>query len=260
MVEADENWYGTQTGAYHATNNTCGSGNQVSDNVNFFPWWADETMSTYYSLPVPGITCPADQVRVGDVNNTYTAAGNEFDPVVADTCRPTTMVNDQNLLGTLAGYTFMADTTLVMWTITDAFGNNYYCLYNVIVTEGDMMIEPQNEQNLEILTDTKTLTIPTADDGEEDLSINLKLASCPNPFNNSTLITYHIPADGEVILEINDMFGKRIMTLADGIHTTGSYSVRLQGEYLYPGVFMAILRFRSSDDLMFRAIKLIRDR
>jgi parallel beta-helix repeat protein len=36
------NWWGDATGPYHATTNTEGFGNAVSDNVEYDPWWGDE--------------------------------------------------------------------------------------------------------------------------------------------------------------------------------------------------------------------------
>ena len=37
-VNAIDNWWGSNTGPYHPTLNPQGTGNPVSDNVDFIPW------------------------------------------------------------------------------------------------------------------------------------------------------------------------------------------------------------------------------
>ena len=47
----------------------------------------------------------------------------------------------------------------------------------------------------------------------------------PNPFNPSTTITYRIPREATVRLEIVSLLGQQLETLAEGTHTPGTYSV-----------------------------------
>lgn len=51
----------------------------------------------------------------------------------------------------------------------------------------------------------------------------------PNPFNPATTITYRLPAPARVVLEIFDISGRKIRTLAAGRHTTGSHQVIWDG-------------------------------
>jgi len=37
-LDAEDNWWGDATGPYHATTNTCATGDQVSDQVDYTPW------------------------------------------------------------------------------------------------------------------------------------------------------------------------------------------------------------------------------
>lgn len=39
VVDATANWWGDASGPYHATTNPLGAGNEVSDNVDYSPWW-----------------------------------------------------------------------------------------------------------------------------------------------------------------------------------------------------------------------------
>ena len=47
----------------------------------------------------------------------------------------------------------------------------------------------------------------------------------PNPFNPSTTITYRVPKEANVRLEILSLLGQQLETLAEGTHTPGTYSV-----------------------------------
>jgi pectin methylesterase-like acyl-CoA thioesterase len=135
-LDATDNWWGDPTGPYHPVKNICGLGNDVSDHVDFYPWWVDAGMTTPFVVPTPAITCPGNQTRCADetAGDTYTTAGTEFDPdVVDDPCFPTTKVNNLNGGNTLDGYIFDPGTTSVSWTITDAMGNDYYCNFDVTI-------------------------------------------------------------------------------------------------------------------------------
>ncbi|MCD6595894.1 T9SS type A sorting domain-containing protein, partial [bacterium] len=46
----------------------------------------------------------------------------------------------------------------------------------------------------------------------------------PNPFNNTTSISYYLPNDGYITLEIYDYLGKKIFTLADGNFGVGKHT------------------------------------
>jgi hypothetical protein len=51
----------------------------------------------------------------------------------------------------------------------------------------------------------------------------------PNPFNPTTLITYQIPADGNVRLEVYNLIGQPVRTLIDKPQSAGTYSVEWDG-------------------------------
>ena len=52
----------------------------------------------------------------------------------------------------------------------------------------------------------------------------------PDPFNCMTLITYEIPFNGTVVLEIFNIAGKHIKTLVDGIQQPGRYTIAWDGK------------------------------
>ena len=48
----------------------------------------------------------------------------------------------------------------------------------------------------------------------------------PNPFNPSTIISYELPAAGEVSLKVYDVLGKEVATLVNEYRNAGSYNVQ----------------------------------
>lgn len=69
----------------------------------------------------------------------------------------------------------------------------------------------------------------------------------PNPFNSVTVIEYEIKKEGNVIIEIFDVLGKKVKTLVHKHHRAGKYSVYWNGKdekgnTLSSGVYLYILR------------------
>jgi len=52
----------------------------------------------------------------------------------------------------------------------------------------------------------------------------------PNPFNPETTINYSVPNAGKVAVRIYNVLGQQILTLAEGDHTPGFYSIRWDGK------------------------------
>ncbi len=52
----------------------------------------------------------------------------------------------------------------------------------------------------------------------------------PNPFNPTTVIQFELPVDGPATLEIYDLLGSRVRTLATGPHEAGYYRVAWDGK------------------------------
>lgn len=59
----------------------------------------------------------------------------------------------------------------------------------------------------------------------------------PNPFNPNTKITYHIPKNNFVKLEIFDIRGKLIQTLVNEPQVAGNYSIEVSGINFSSGVY-----------------------
>lgn len=66
------------------------------------------------------------------------------------------------------------------------------------------------------------------DDGAVPTRFSLR--AFPNPFNPSTTIHYSIPEQHEVMLRIFDLLGREVLTIAEGIKTSGTHSVKWNGK------------------------------
>jgi hypothetical protein len=68
----------------------------------------------------------------------------------------------------------------------------------------------------------------------------------PNPFNRSTLISYHLTFPAFVTLKIVDPQGKEIRTLVEKFQATGSYAVPFDAGDLPSGVYVTTLRINNA--------------
>ena len=60
----------------------------------------------------------------------------------------------------------------------------------------------------------------------------------PNPFNSSTIIKYSVPLEGQVTIELYNVIGELIKTLADGFYSTGIHTVNLSSDDLPSGIYL----------------------
>jgi parallel beta-helix repeat protein len=81
-LDATYNWWGDASGPYHATTNPSGTGNAVSDNVDYSPWWG----ANYIGAAHPwswytndSIQDAIDAASAGDTINVVTGTYNGFE-------------------------------------------------------------------------------------------------------------------------------------------------------------------------------------
>jgi Carboxypeptidase regulatory-like domain/Secretion system C-terminal sorting domain len=88
-----------------------------------------------------------------------------------------------------------------------------------------------NKDNEEI--NTFKLSMPLVEHGKPTIS----LSNYPNPFVGTTVITYGIPVEGSVRLEIFALTGQKIKTINAGYQTAGNHSIDLEANDMKPGMY-----------------------
>jgi hypothetical protein len=59
----------------------------------------------------------------------------------------------------------------------------------------------------------------------------------PNPFNSQTVIRYEIASPGQIRLQVFDLLGRRVATLAEGFQQPGAHIVRFDATGLASGTY-----------------------
>ncbi|HBS87716.1 MAG TPA: hypothetical protein DEA97_14225 [Bacteroidales bacterium] len=99
----------------------------------------------------------------------YFIQGDEFDPKgVLDNCDNTEVVNDYNGLSTLAGEIFVAGTTLITWTVTDAAENQ---------TQESFTLTIKNYDFIHSVEDIGLSVFPNPSDGIINFSSNNEISA-----------------------------------------------------------------------------------
>lgn len=65
------------------------------------------------------------------------------------------------------------------------------------------------------------------------------LPNYPNPFNPATTLTFALPQTANVTLDIFDAVGRKVKTIAQGLHAAGTYKVTFDAAGLPSGMYVA---------------------
>jgi hypothetical protein len=95
---------------------------------------------------------------------------------------------------------------------------------------------------------------------EQPVAKPIAMSCYPNPFSNFTMITYTLPFEGKVVLEINNILGSKVTTLVSETQPAGDHMVKFDTNALPSGVYTATLKISSSTDELVRTIKLINNK
>jgi hypothetical protein len=89
--------------------------------------------------------------------------------------------------------------------------------------------------------------MPLAVDEETPVPNSLSLdPGFPNPFTTQTTLSYYLPAAAEVRLEVFDVAGRRVTTLANGLVAEGSHTAVWDAGIAASGAYLARLTVTSS--------------
>lgn len=86
--------------------------------------------------------------------------------------------------------------------------------------------------------------------------VEVTLQNYPNPFNPTTVISYQLPAQSEVRLDIFDMLGRRVAVLVDEAQPAGTYSAEFDASNLASGVYL--YRLQTGEAVQTRQMVLVK--
>jgi len=144
-VDARYNWWGSATGPYHSTLNPTGTGNRVSDYVNFDPWMPSLKVTPFVHdvavtkvLPVPLTTTVGTPV---DVKVTVKNEGNLFETITVTAYYDAVSLGPQVIVDLAPG---ASKTISFMWATT---GMVEYHDYIVSATADQVLGETHTADN-----------------------------------------------------------------------------------------------------------------
>ncbi|MEO8399542.1 MAG: T9SS type A sorting domain-containing protein [Ignavibacteriaceae bacterium] len=97
------------------------------------------------------------------------------------------------------------------------------------------------------IIDGKKYGVVTSTEKETQVSESFDIiTNYPNPFNNSTIISYTIANEGDVNISVFDVLGRKVKDLIDEKKEKGSYKIRLNADELSSGIYFLVLNTNSS--------------
>jgi hypothetical protein len=94
----------------------------------------------------------------------------------------------------------------------------------------------------------------------DNSSKRLAMTCYPNPFKNTTTITFSVPFAGMATLEVSNLLGTRMAVLLSENKVSGTYKIEFNADDLPEGIYSASLRLKSTDNEIFQTIKMVINR
>ncbi len=166
------------------------------------------------TLDVEGNPCLTDPCLPGIV---YIIVSNEGDYVLSDNGQ----WFDDTFIWDGCDYTFdFGDSAIAVGVITERRDINWETYHTIDLVDFETI-------------STTALASQTNNDPESYRFIR----NFPNPFNNTTVIRFWVPANDRVTLKIYDVVGSQITALIDEYKRKGMYQTRFNAGHLASGVY-----------------------
>lgn len=101
-------------------------------------------------------------------------------------------------------------------------------------------------QGVELSVPSVKILEPSDTPGESKGVFTLE-ANQPNPFSTFTMITYTLPENGEVYLNILNVLGEEVSVIVKGQQIAGKYAVKFEGSGLTPGMYISKLVLKGTN-------------
>jgi hypothetical protein len=129
--------------------------------------------------------------------------------------------------------TTVADTTVTLSTPLTA-NTVYYWRVNAMDTAGISAYSA-----VAVFATGTTLNVNEITELPKEFEL---LQNYPNPLNPTTIISYQLPVNSFVTLNVYDVIGREVRTLVNGPKASGSYTIQFDGSDLPSGVYFYRLR------------------
>lgn len=138
-----------------------------------------------------------------------------------------------------------------------------------------LWIEPQSEQALDRLSDGLWLGLGNESQLADGNGIQVdgnaliipKVLSLsqgcylgqnvPNPFSQSSAISYYLPEDGTVSLKVYDMLGREVLTMVDAFQSQGFYTVTIERKNLLAGEYTYRLELQGRNRFYVKSLRMV---
>jgi hypothetical protein len=78
----------------------------------------------------------------------------------------------------------------------------------------------------------------------------------PNPFNPTTQITFGLPKESTVRVEVYNLLGQQVAEIASGVHAAGFHTVRFDASGLTSGMYL--YKLTAGEVSLFRKMMLVK--
>jgi hypothetical protein len=85
----------------------------------------------------------------------------------------------------------------------------------------------------------------------------LQLTSYPNPFTNHATFTFNTPERGRVTLDILNMLGESVASVANVEFNAGQHSLNFSPDQFKPGIYVAVLKLETNDKLLISTLNVL---
>ncbi len=134
-------------------------------------------------------------------------------------------------------YKSVSSLTSIPLKVTSVFGSSTFLQMGTLVCDLQGSITDVQEQ--------------------EDIYIGIKCI--PNPANNYTIIAYSLPEEGQVLLEVFDINGRRIKEIQNEMAAPGQQQPRLNVGILKKGVYIIKLQVKLKSAMHSETIKFVKN-
>ena len=224
-INAENNWWGSNTGPYNAATNTTGTGDAVSDYVDYTPWLSALPVElTSFTASLNNNAVELDWRTATEINNYGYEVERSMLASINQTISPTATSSWKKIAFVQGSGTSNEPRKYSYIDNTAANGRYVYRLEQI---DNNGMFKESQELEVEV----------TAVPKEYLLNQNY-----PNPFNPATTISYQIPKDAHVTIKIFDANGREVTTPVEEFKPAGQYSVIFDASRLASGIYFYSIR------------------